>query len=143
MRSTACSYTVLPVAPATVSSASTSGTPAEKVTARVREKRAMAPLCITCPITGNLRIIRSSKCASAGERFRAKMKAAMPPPMIRASMHHPIRDAEDQVGEGRQVGTVVLECFTELRHYEHEEDAANQDGNGDNRRRIEQGLFDL
>ena len=57
---------MLPVAPATVSSASTSGTPALKVSARVRAKRAMAELCRIWPMTGSFSIMRSTmRCEGA------------------------------------------------------------------------------
>ena len=70
---------MLPVAPATVSSASTSGTPALKVTASVRAKRAIAALCRILPMTGSFSIMRSRKCANASERFLSMMKATIAP----------------------------------------------------------------
>ena len=95
MRSTAFSYTMLPVAPATVASASTSGTPALKVTARVREKRAMAELCRIWPMTGTFSRARSMNSAKARERFRL-LTNGNPAPMTmpRITHHHLIMKSE-------------------------------------------------
>ena len=60
---------MLPVAPEMMSSASTSGTPALKVSARVRAKRAIADWCRIWPITGSFSIMRSTSSRIFGERL--------------------------------------------------------------------------
>ena len=70
MRSTASSYTMLPVAPATEPMASTSGTPAANMVDRVRAKRAMADLTRIGPMMGNLSMMRSIVSCIFRERLR-------------------------------------------------------------------------
>ncbi len=57
--------------------------------------------------------------------------------------HHEARGAHDDLGEGRQVGTELLEDSLELRHHEDQQDGADQKGDRDHHGRIEQGLLDL
>ena len=74
----ALAYTELPAAPETESSASTNGTPAAKVVARVREKRAIIELKTMSPITGSRSMILSITSENATDRFSPSLKAATP-----------------------------------------------------------------
>ena len=60
---------MLPVAPATDSRASTSGTPAANMVDSVRAKRAMAALFRIGPMIGNFSIMRSRNWRILRERF--------------------------------------------------------------------------
>ncbi len=71
----ASTKTWLPDAPPTDSSASTSGTPAANMVARVRVQRAMVAFSITAPKIGNLSITRSMNICTLRERFHACSKA--------------------------------------------------------------------
>ena len=59
----------MPAAPATESSASTSGTPAANMVDNVRAKRAMADLYRMGPMIGNLSIARSRNSRILRERL--------------------------------------------------------------------------
>ncbi len=63
--------TALPEAGPTESSASTSGTPAAKVVASVRDQRATEAFISSSPITGIFSIVRSTRRWTLGERFHA------------------------------------------------------------------------
>ena len=78
---------MLPVAPATASSASTNGTPARKVTPSVRAKRAIAELRTMSPITGIFSAMRSRKWANFGERFLPTTMPTMLPTMMPITMY--------------------------------------------------------
>ena len=59
MRLVPAAYTMLPAAPATASSDSTSGTPAANMVESVRVQRAIVAFSRICPITGILSPMRS------------------------------------------------------------------------------------
>ena len=63
--------TALPAAGPTESSASTNGTPAAKVVAKVRDQRATEAFISSSPSTGILSMVRSTKRCTFGERFQA------------------------------------------------------------------------
>ena len=63
-------YTQLPDAPATESSASTSGTPAANMVDRVRVQRAMVALRMMSPKTGSRSVSRSIAACILSERFQ-------------------------------------------------------------------------
>src|SRR3546814_13893260 len=88
----------LPVAPATLSIASTSGTPALNVTARVRAKRAIDELCSTLPITGTFSSTRSAVYCSLGERLYAYMKAKNAASATPSISHHHPTNMSDKIG---------------------------------------------
>jgi hypothetical protein len=67
-------YTVLPEAPPTESSASTSGTPAANMVARVRVQRATHDLSISVPKIGRRSSRRSMKRWTFSLRFQAWKK---------------------------------------------------------------------
>ena len=67
----ACRYTMLPDAPPTESSASTSGTPAANMVDSVRSHRAIVALRSTLPKIGSLSMNRSMAIWTAGDRCQA------------------------------------------------------------------------
>ena len=72
---------MLPDAPPTESSASTSGTPAANMVDSVRSHRAMVALRITGPKIGSLSISLSMKNCTAGDRFQACIRKYKTPPV--------------------------------------------------------------
>ena len=70
----ACTYTALPEAPPTESSASTSGTPAPNIVDNVRVQRASTALRISSPNTGTRRNRRSIAICMRSERRQDWMK---------------------------------------------------------------------
>src|SRR6185295_2434393 len=83
----AISYTELPEAPPTESSASTSGTPAANMVDRVRVQRAIAAFLSSGPKIGALRLSLSMKICTASERFQASRKPYTAPPIAGKTMY--------------------------------------------------------
>jgi len=95
MSLTALANTILPTAPSTPSRASTKGTPAANMVAKVRAKRAMADFSIMGPIMVTLRIRRSNTSRIFRERFlkyeNVYIVAKIPP---KISHHHWARNRD-------------------------------------------------
>ena len=112
----------LPAAPAVDSSASTRGTPALKVVARVREKRATTASWTITPKMGSFRAMRSMASPKASERRRASRKMYQLATMARAMMNHQLcmkseSDSTYSVKAGRsapKLWKVSANCGTTL-----------------------------
>src|SRR5690606_1409743 len=88
--------TTLPVAPATESSASTSGTPAAKVVDKVRAKRATDDLYRMSPTTGTFSISLSNQLRNFSERVCACLKAKAAPTSPASTTYHQACSASDR-----------------------------------------------
>ena len=87
MRSVACSNTELPVAPATDCIASTKGTPAANIVAKVRANLAIADFSKIAPITGILERTYLDRVVNATERFLALINANTAAPIPSKTNH--------------------------------------------------------
>jgi len=83
----ASAYRLLPEAPPTESSASTSGTPAANMVDMVRVQRATVDFSTSVPNTGSLSSTRSMTRCTLRLRFQACIKKYKPPPSAPNTIH--------------------------------------------------------